>query len=306
MTAVAIGIAPSLVISLAMSATPAPETDPPICEINPDHLECKSGRDALLDADYLASQADEPVPWEGPGPPPASLWYIFQAVPHCTDNTPGPPETRRWADCDMSLNFCDTHDPPTAGPYSRVYRQPTTADGPAGPWEPLGFTCFAGAIPDQSNLTEAMLIEQFHRTDFAPPRLSAQPPDGQTLVNIPTYFAISWGEGFGPGDIDSSTLINHDVQIRPTLDEVTYHYGDGNDSGPTTSLGGTYPDGDITHTYTAGEHVAPRATITYGGEVSVNGEEWFTLPATVDITGPNMDLHVRTSTNRLIPNPGDN
>lgn len=286
--------------------TPPPAAEPPPCDLNPGHAICEGMEESgPLSEKRLAELADQPVEYDGPGPPPVSIWYIFQAIPDCPPNQPGVQPPGGWADCESSLTFCDSQDPPTNGPYSRVYRQATTADGAAGSWEPLGTTCFPGATPEQSNLTEAMLIEQFHRTDFAPPLLTAQPPDGQTLVNLPTYFEISWGDGFGPGDVDSSTIITFDVRIRPTLEEAIYDYGDGNTSGPTQSLGGPHPTGDITHTYTSGERVTAYATVTYGAEVSVDGDEWFTLPSTTDLTGPDMDLWVRTSTNRLIPNPDD-
>lgn len=174
-------------------------------------------------------------------------------------------------------------------------------------WDQIGMTCHTPLVPARSGepaevLTEAMIIEQFHRTDFALPQLVMQPPDGRTLVNLPVYFQLTWPElGYAPGDIDTTTIVGHEVRIRPTLLGATYHTGDG-DIGPTTSLGGPYPTGDITHTYTQRQDVTPSITVEYGGEVSVDGADWRTIPGSATIQGPTSPLEVLTSRNRLYSN----
>ncbi|WP_141567446.1 hypothetical protein [Serinicoccus profundi] len=184
-----------------------------------------------------------------------------------------------------------------------------TDGGTNGAWERDGQTCFTDSVPPRSGsqadeeLTEAMLIEQFHRTQFALPQAVMEPPGNRTLVNLPVYFELAWPEGgFEPQEIDVTTLIGHEVRIRPTLVGATYFTGDGEQIGPTTSLGGPYPNGDITHQYTSEAAVSPYISVEYGGEVSVDGDEWTTIPSTVTIEGPETPLEIVESRNRLYSN----
>lgn len=150
-----------------------------------------------------------------------------------------------------------------------------------------------------------MIIEQFHRTQFALPQAVMEPPGNRTLVNLPVYFELVWPEGgFEPQEIDVTTLIGHEVRIRPTLVGATYYTGDGEQVGPTESLGGPYPEGDITHEYTSAGDVSPYISVEYGGEVSVDGGEWSTIPSTVTIDGPETPLEIVESRNRLYSNNG--
>ena len=83
------------------------------------------------------------------------------------------------------------------------------------------------------------------------------------------------------------------------LESATYHFGDGESIGPTPSLGGPHPDGDVTHQYRDAATVEPHLTVVYGGEVSVDGSAWTTIPGSVTIEGPLNPLEVLTSRNRL-------
>ncbi|MGB3829326.1 MAG: hypothetical protein WA962_11175 [Ornithinimicrobium sp.] len=146
-----------------------------------------------------------------------------------------------------------------------------------------------------------MIVEQFNRTVFALPQASMEPPDGRTLVNLPTYFELQWPEeGFEPQEIDTTTLVGRQVRIRPTFQSATYVFGDGDAQGPTDSLGGTWPNGDITHTYLAKDTVNPYISVTYGGEVSVDGGDWADINASITVDGPPQPLEVLTSRNRLV------
>ncbi|WP_299517914.1 hypothetical protein [uncultured Serinicoccus sp.] len=148
-----------------------------------------------------------------------------------------------------------------------------------------------------------MLIEQFHRTDFALPTVRIQPPGQRTLVNLTVYYELVWPtEGFGPQEIDTTTIVGRQVRIRPTLVGATYLTGDGHRIGPTKSMGGSYPDGDITHEYTTREAVEPYISVEYGGEYSIDGGAWNTIPSSAIVDGPATPLEVVTSTNRLYSN----
>ncbi len=148
-----------------------------------------------------------------------------------------------------------------------------------------------------------MIVDQFHSTDFALPSSVIQPPEGRTLVNLPVYFQLEWpSQGFEPQEVDTTTLVGRELRIRPTLIGVTYVTGDGASIGPTESLGGPYPDGDITHEYTEAAEVAPYISVEYGGEYSVDGGEWTEIPSSAVIDGPATPLEVLTSENRLYSN----
>ncbi len=227
-------------------------------------------------------------------------YYRFSAVLHCDGNTPDNP-----ADvfCGFAATFCMRLSPGGPGPFAWVYRRQFDQDDqPVGNWELYGSTCFPSAVPERSGegLSMAMIVEQFNRTPFALPTVAVQPPDNVTLVNFTTYYELVWpSEGFEPGEIDTTRLVGRQVQIRPSLQEVTYDFGDGTSKGPTTSLGGPWPDGDVTHEYVSAGAVAPSITAVYGGEVSIDGGPWLTIPASVTRVGPSEPLEVRTSRNRL-------
>ncbi|AXH95767.1 hypothetical protein DV701_06165 [Ornithinimicrobium avium] len=232
--------------------------------------------------------------------------YQYVAVINCAPNSPEQP---RLEICDASVNFCLENVPDSSGPYSIIYRRTAEPDGSSpGDWSEIGRTCWTDSVPAASGspaveLTEAMIVEQFHRTDFALPRAVIQPPDGSTLVNLPVYFQLDWpAAGFEPDEVDTTTLVGHEVRIRPTLIGATYVTGDGSSIGPTTSLGGGYPDGDVTHTYERSAEVSPHITVEYGGEVSVDGGEWTTIPSSATVAGPAAPLRVLASKNRLYDN----
>jgi hypothetical protein len=90
------------------------------------------------------------------------------------------------------------------------------------------------------------------------------------------------------------------VEIRPTLGSVTYVYGDGTTSGPTRSLGGPYPTGDVVKEYPRAGSFPVRADVTYGGQFRVGGGAWIDIPGQVTIRGTPEPLEVRTAHARLV------
>jgi hypothetical protein len=150
----------------------------------------------------------------------------------------------------------------------------------------------------------AMVLAAFHDTDFARPALSVEPQGNVTLVTLPTYFQTSWPRsGYQPGEIDQvdpARMAGFRVEIRPTVRSVTYDYGDGSTSGATSSLGGPYPVGDVTKTYTRAGDFAVRADVTYSGQFRVNGGQWIDIPGDVTIRGTPERLTVATAHARLV------
>ena len=131
-----------------------------------------------------------------------------------------------------------------------------------------------------------------------------QPPGGETLVQLPTYYRVDWpGTGATPGQVSVVTLVGQQVRIRPTLVSFRYDFGDGQAPLVTTSPGGSYPDGDVRHTYQRAGRVLVRIDVVYGGEFSLNGGPWTRISDQLTITGSPNPLEVRTAENRLIPNP---
>ena len=148
----------------------------------------------------------------------------------------------------------------------------------------------------------AMIRDAFHDTDFSVPTVNIQPENDVTLVNLPTFFEVRFPEaGFGPDEVDTpdpARLLGYRIEVRPRLKSVTYHLGT-TTIGPTTSLGGPHPTGDIRATYTQpGKHQV-RADIVYTGQFRVGGSQWFDIPGDVDLRGTPVTLTVREATARL-------
>ena len=289
----------TLSLALALPVGGTPDSDP-WSKIGDEG----NGIDTGLTGQQTAAKAEE-WPADSSTHNPTS-WYDYVAVIDC--RPPNSPEQPRLEICGFAVSFCEDNVPESSGPRSWIYRRTADASGPTGGWEEVAPTCFTDAVPARSGepaqeLTEAMIVEQFHRTDFALPQAILKPPDGRTLVNLPVYFQLAWPEdGFEPSEIDTTTIVGHEVRIRPTLIGATYLTGDGTSIGPTKSLGGPYPDGDITHEYVDAADVGPYISVEYGGEVSVDGGDWTTIPSSAVIDGPAAPLEVLTSRNRLYDN----
>jgi hypothetical protein len=148
----------------------------------------------------------------------------------------------------------------------------------------------------------AMIREAFHDTDFSVPTLNIQPEGDVTLVNLPTFFQVVFPEdGFGPEEVDTpdpDRLLGYRIEVRPLLKSVTYHLGD-QVIGPTTSLGGPYPSGDIRATYRQPGTHDVFAEIVYTGQFRVGGSEWFDIPGEVGLPGAPVTLTVREAKSRL-------
>ena len=148
----------------------------------------------------------------------------------------------------------------------------------------------------------AMIRDAFHDTDFAVPIVNIQPEGDVTLVNLPTFFEVEFPEaGFGPDEVDTpdpARLLGYRIEVRPVLKSITYHLGT-TTIGPTTSLGGPHPNGDIRATYARpGKHQVS-ADIVYRGQFRVGGSQWFDIPGDVDLQGTPVTLTVREATARL-------
>jgi hypothetical protein len=229
--------------------------------------------------------------------------YEYSSVANCPGALPGSPGADDF--CPAAVAACSGNSAAQGtGPSVRLYRRQVDAAGtPTGPWVELGATCFATAVPGKPVLGMAQVLDAFRQTDFARPALAVEPRGDVTLVSLPTYFEVVWPEsGFQPGEVDRpdpAKMLGYRVDIRPLLRSVTYHFGDGMTAGPTGSLGGPYPSGDITHAYATSGDYPVRADVTYAGQYRVNGGRWLDIPDTVTIRGMPHTLHVKTARARL-------
>lgn len=234
------------------------------------------------------------------------MTFEYATTANCGSNRPDSPNPDDL--CTSAVQYCAGNPPERGlGPSVRLFRRAIDASGaPAGPWVQYGITCFPEDAPGpaRSTVTMAMVLAAFHDTDFATPTVEVEPRGNVTLVTLPTYFETRWPQaGFQPGEVDQvdpARMAGFRVEIRPQVKSITYDYGDGSTSGSTTSVGGPYPDGDITKTYTRAGDFAVRADVTYTGEFRVNGGQWIAIPGDVTIRGTAATLAVRTAHARLV------
>lgn len=239
------------------------------------------------------------APRAKPLPAPPAPASEFRVVIDCPANTvDGFDET---LSCQSAVDACRrTGEGP--GPRANVYVRVVGERN----WTPLGPTClpeqFTAANPGA--LTLGDIQRAFAETPFATPIGSSQPVGGRTLVNLPTYFALTWpDQGYRPGQTRSLTMLGHAVDLRLKTGGHRYDYGDGATHGPTTSTGGPYPTGDITHTYRRAGTLSPTATTVITADYRIDGGPWQPLPGSSTQTTTFPTLTVLTATNRLTADP---
>lgn len=201
--------------------------------------------------------------------------------------------------CSHALRDC----PPTElGPLLRIWRRTLEGGKVTEPWTTRGLTCASDVAPGaRPTLTMADLKAAFMRTPWSKPQISSQPAGNTTLVNLRTFYKVNWTpNGFQPGEVDRSVLRGIPVQIRPKLVGFTYVFGDGSSVGPTTSTGGVYPDGDITHVYSVRGQFPVRVDTTFGADFSLDGTTWDEIPSTVTVPGPSTVVTVREAKGVLV------
>lgn len=149
-----------------------------------------------------------------------------------------------------------------------------------------------------------MIQDAFNHTPWAIPQISTQPTGNTTLVGLDTFYKVNWTEaGFQPDEIDAIDPVRmngYHVDIRVKLDHFSYQFGDGAIFGPTTSIGGVYPNGNITHKYFTGGAYPASVVTTFAGEFRINGGTWAPIPNTATVPGPATTVTVRTAQAQLV------
>ena len=219
--------------------------------------------------------------------------YEYGIAPYCVGDIPEGPG---GLECHAMTEVCEVR--PGEGPATHVYRRIRGSDAA---WTRMGWTCYPKLLPGLVDY--AKLADAFRETQFALPTLNIQPEGDVTLVRLPTYFEVKWPtKGFEPNEIDTldpAKWFGMHIQVKPVLASVTYSLGDGRVLGPTASLGGPYPSGDIVAGYEGDGVVETRADVIYKGYVAIDDSEWIEIPGEVALSGTPTNLTIKTATNRL-------
>lgn len=102
--------------------------------------------------------------------------------------------------------------------------------------------------------------------------ISMEPDSTQVLVNKPVYFqSDSRAQGV------STTLLGRSVQVRVSPQSFEWSFGDGTVF-ETTSAGGGWPEGDVSHEYSTIGPMQPSVTTRWIVEVSIDGGAWISVP----------------------------
>ena len=191
--------------------------------------------------------------------PPARFEYRFASACERAAGTMGD------SNCTWALLACPGTDGP--GPLTDIFRRTVVGSTPTTGWSQVGSTCYPPSTARPA-VTMAMIVEAFHLTRWATAGVATQPEGNVTLVGLKTFYRVGWSvEGFEPGEVDAvdpARMLGHRVEIRPRVQSLTYVFGDGQSSGPTTSMGGTYPKGDVVHAYGAAGRYATRVGVSDG------------------------------------------
>jgi hypothetical protein len=201
-------------------------------------------------------------------------------------------------------SFCDSRGQGDQ-PLTWIWRRPVDPDGNAtGPWVRTGYSCNQ-PLPGRAGPSLAEVRRAFREVDFARPRLASQPQGGWALVNLDTYYGVSWpAEGVAPGQGGTVRLVGQGAGIRPGGVEYACGFGDGQRQ-RTADPGGPYPDGNVRHLYQTVGPVTVGVAATYTADFSVDGGGFRALDDTVRIAGPTRTLQVYQARAQLVPNPGE-
>ncbi|MFC6696142.1 hypothetical protein [Nocardioides daphniae] len=163
-------------------------------------------------------------------------------------------------------------------------------------WTHIAFVCLESADELQT-ISAADVAREFKRLTWPAARMTIQPPDGETLVNLPTIFFTNDTST----QTQTVTLLGQTVEIEATPAEWTWHWATPGDDGTpddrqpftTADPGSPHPNATVTHAYTrADATVRPRLDVTYTGQFRVNNGPWEDIPETHTVNGDPQNLRV--------------
>ena len=137
----------------------------------------------------------------------------------------------------------------------------------------------------------------FRQLTIAPSPVVVQPPDGWTVVNVPTITFTEPGE-----QVLDTTLLGIPVQIRATPRSFTWDYGDGSGLVTTTDPGAAYPHHTVAHTYEQpADRVEITLTTTWSGQFRITGTpDWTDVSGTATTSSTADPLRVYEARSRLV------
>jgi len=169
------------------------------------------------------------------------------------------------------------------------------------PPQQVGTVCFDDDESEELGVvTEDAIIRRMKTLDWPSAQLVVEPPNGRTLVNLPTNF---YTELVGPV-VRPVQILQHHVEVRATPTSYTWHFGDGSQPKTGSDPGASYAKDDslrVSHVYTEAKvTVHPSVDVTYSGDYRVDGGLWHPLPTTLTKSGATVDLIVLTATPHLV------
>jgi hypothetical protein len=136
-------------------------------------------------------------------------------------------------------------------------------------------------------------VEDFRRLPLPAGVVHVQPPNGRTLVNVPTNVYVDAEPVTLP-----TQLLGFPVRVRATPARYRWRFGDGA-ALTTRDEGAPYPDMTTTHTYTQPREARISLTTVYTGEYSVAGGPFQPIDGTATVTSPAAALTVLAAENQL-------
>lgn len=259
-----------------------------------------AGDHVLLDAEIATRSGEDYETGGGSGGPVTEKYFradqtscaVFHGLDDPTSDLSG--RCAEWErqltehlDCDESSYY-----------LGALYRQTRQIglDGTPGEWSAAG-----DPIADQSCVTPADLADEAARAlatlTISPSPIIVQPPDGWTLVNVPTITYTQPAE-----QTLDTTLLGISVQIRATPRSFTWDYGDGTAPLTTTDPGAAYPHHTVAHTYDQpADQVNITLTTTWSGQFRITGTpNWTDVTGTATTTSTASPLRVYEARSRLV------
>jgi hypothetical protein len=168
---------------------------------------------------------------------------------------------------------------------------------PGNPHVPWGTVCLDIDTAEEFDvITPSKVLEEMQALEWPSAELVIQPPDGRTLVNLPTNFLTTTTQPTS----QTITLLGQSVEIEASPVSYAWHFGDGA-SQEGADPGAAYPDLRITHTYVEADvTVTPSVDVTYQGRYRVEDGPWQDIPETLTVDGTPVSLQVLSATPHLV------
>lgn len=218
--------------------------------------------------------------------------YVTTYVPACPSNSPS--EASPDALCTEALDACSAMG--QEGVLYWIYRGLARGAGAEGGWQFVGQQCRAPEdVPEAA--VPVFSAADFRRLPLPAGEVNVQPPNGRTLINVPTNVFVDADEVTLPTE-----LLGFPVRVRAAPSRFIWRFGDGGKLS-TKDKGAPYPDLRTTHTYKKPGSVRVRLTTVYTGEYSVAGGPFLPIDGTAEVQSPAAGLTVLAAENHLVADP---